>query len=365
LKIAVFIGTRPEIIKMQPIVKEIEQRSHIELLYVHTGQHYDWNMSGGFIKELVLPEPKIFLNVKSSKPGAQIAKIIATGEKTLLKHRPDLVMVQGDTNSACGSALIASRMDIPVCHVEAGCRSFDKKMPEEKNRTLIADCASIHFAPTKSTRDNLLNEGISNNDIFVTGHPIVDVIEEFKDRINKDFLATLNLKSKEYYLLTLHREENVTDQKNFTILLKAIQELSRNKIIVFPIHPRTRKQLTKFKLWKYLDKVITVDPFGYFETLSMIKHAQIVLTDSGGIQQETALLQTPCITLRKTTEWAETVDAGINFLATNSNKVKQAIDFIENDERELQHSFNAAKKIFGQPCVAKNMLDIIEQRIPT
>lgn len=360
-KIAVLVGTRPEIIKMQPIIKEVRTRNNLELLFIHTGQHYDWNMSISFIEELELPQPNVFLNVKSGSHGAQTARIIARSERVFKKERPQIVLVEGDTNSALGAALAASKLKIPIGHVEAGCRSFDKNMPEEINRILIADLAKLHFAPTETCVRNLIKEGVSKDQIYLTGHPIIDILHQVQNEINKNTMVKFGLKAKEYYLVTLHREENVDNKDILEDILKALSTLAQSRLVIFPIHPRTRKFVKKFKLKKYLKKLTLTSPVSYFEALSLIKYAKIVLTDSGGIQQEAALLETPCITLRTSTEWIETIDFGVNFLARSEGQIIAAIKKVESEFNKIMSRSRLVKNVFGEPFVSAKIIDILEE----
>ena len=358
-KIAIVVGTRPEIIKMQPIIKEIEARSELDLLFIHTGQHYGWHLSNQIIDELQLPKPDIYLNVGSGSQGAQIARIIFRAERVLKKIRPYLVLVEGDTNSALGAALAASRLKIPIGHVEAGCRSFDKNMLEEINRVLIADLALLHFAPTETCVKNLLNEGILKEKIYLVGHPIVDVVYSFKEKISKKRLSKLGLTANKYYFVTLHRRENIEHKEVLSEILKNIQYLSEFREVLFSIHPHTEKMVKKFGLEKCLKRLKVTKPLGYLDTLTLINFARTVLTDSGGIQQEAAILGTPCITLRKTTEWIETVKLGINFLTGNENELKNALERIENNYNEITRLAAKAQKIFGSPPISSKIIDII------
>lgn len=360
-KVTVIVGTRPELIKMQPIIKEIKTRNELELLLIHTGQHYDWNMSGLFIKELEMPQPDVFLNVKSCTHGAQIARIIARSERVLRKKRPNIVLVEGDTNSALGASLAASKLKIPIGHVEAGCRSFDKNMPEEINRILITDIASVHFAPTKVCVQNLLKEGIPKKHIHLTGHPIVDLLHEIQNKVNENVIVKYGVKTKQYYFVTIHREENVEHKGKLEEILKTLSELIQFKPVIFPIHPHTFKCIRRFKLDKYLKNLITIEPVSYLEALSLIKYARIALTDSGGIQQEAALLGTPCITFRRSTEWVETVNYGVNFLARSKEEIIAMTKKLENEFKEIVSKFRLVKNVFGKPYVSTRIVDIIEK----
>ena len=360
-KVAVIVGTRPEIIKMQPVIKEVKTRNDLKLFFIHTGQHYDWNMSNLFLKELELPQPNVFLNVKSGSHATQTARIIARSENVLKKERPNIILVEGDTNSALGAALAASKLKIPIGHVEAGCRSFNKNMPEEINRILVADLASLHFAPTKTCVQNLIKEGISKEQIYLTGHTIVDLLRQVRNRINKDVIAEFGLKANGYYFVTLHREENVENKDVLEDVLKAFSILAQSSPAIFPIHPRTLKSIKKFRFKKYLKNLIITSPVSYSEALSLIKYARIVLTDSGGIQQEAALLETPCITLRTGTEWIETVNYGVNFLARSKEEIIATIKKLESEFEEIVSKFRLVKNVFGEPYVSTRIVDIFKK----
>jgi UDP-N-acetylglucosamine 2-epimerase (non-hydrolysing) len=341
-KVAVFVGTRPEIIKMQPVVEELRNRDDIDLLFIHTGQHYDYNMSSIFMKELDLPVPDVFLNVKSGLPGAQLAKIVAGSEQATRKLKPTAVLVLGDTNSTLGSALATARMKLPLGHVEAGCRSFDRNMPEEQNRVLVADLATHNFVPTDTCNQNLLREGIAKESIYLTGHPIVDLLEKIGKEIDEKTIKKYGLTPNEYYLVTLHREENVNDPKKLRKILKAIYSISERHKVIFPIHPHTMKNVKKCRLSKYLQRSIIVEPVGYIDALAMLKNSFFVLTDSGGIQQEAAILGTPCLTMRTRTEWVETAAQ------------------IEKDWERIKNKLKKQHFLFGKPPVSPKIVDIVE-----
>lgn len=345
---------------MQPVIEEIRRR-RLDFLFVLTGQHYDWNMSNSFIQELRLPKPDAFLNVRSGSQGAQIARIIAKSEALLEEGKVDVVLVEGDTNSAFGVSLAAARLKIPVGHVEAGCRSFDKTMPEELNRILIADLATLHFAPTNTCVRNLRLEGIPKNRIYCVGHPIVDLIDHIADKTNKEIIGKFNLEPKDYYLVTLHREENTESKSVLKEMLETLSQLSQSRTIFFPVHPRTRKCIARFALGNYLRNIRTSVPASYVELLSLIRFARITLTDSGGVQQETALLGTPCITLRNNTEWVETIECGVNFLARSKESVLTVVARLEREFEENIRNISLAKGIFGMPGVSARIVDIVEE----
>jgi UDP-N-acetylglucosamine 2-epimerase len=359
-KIAVFAGTRPEFIKLAAVIWQIAKSNH-NLLFVHTGQHYDYNMSLQFINELRLPKPKFSLDVGSSTPGAQTARILERSESALKKEKPDFVLVEGDTNSVMGVALASAKLRIPLGHVEAGCRSFDMSMPEELNRVIVADCATLNFAPTKQCVANLLREGVDAASIHMTGHPLVDVINKFRKKIDlSKILDNLGLKSKDFVLMTVHREENVDNQDRLKNILHAVKNIDTK--VVFPIHPRTSKNM-KAHVMRLSSNVISTDPLGYFDTLRLIREAGTVITDSGGIQQEAAILQTPCITVRDRTEWTETVDAGLNILSgTDQKRIVAAYNMIMKNHSEFMKKFQNTSNMFGNGDAASRIIRILSSR---
>ncbi len=345
-KIAVFVGTRPEIIKMASVIEDLKQRSPVEISLIHTGQHYDWRMSGQFFKELNLSEPEEFLGVGSGPPGEQLAKTVQSTEAYLQRQPTLIAAVEGDTNSALGVTLAASKNRIPVAHVEAGCRSFDKAMPEELNRILIADCADVNLAPTRNCIKNLQHEGIPEQRILLTGHPIVTLISKVKDRIEgSSILRRMSLEDRHYTLLTTHREENVDDRSQLKAILKGASMLSTT--VVFPVHPRTKKNISKFHLKYLLSSMVTSPPLSYFDALRLIRDSEAVITDSGGIQQEAFLLKTPCLTIRKATEWVETVEAGVNTLVGDPKKIGEAFALLRKKYDTVTRRFSRAGQIFG------------------
>lgn len=361
MKLAVVVGTRPEIIKMQPVINEIEKRGH-DLVFIETGQHYDFIMSHIFIRELKLRRPNYSLTVNSRSQGNQTADIIRKSEAVLQKEKPDMVLVEGDTNSAFGAALASSKLGIQIGHVEAGCRSFDKRMPEEINRVLIADLARLHFSPTPNCTQNLLREGISPEQIYLTGHPLVDLLRDIEARLLRKNLVKFGPKGVPYIFVTVHRRENIQNKRKISEILAALNILAETTPIVFPCHPHTKSQLTTFGLTKYLGKVRVIDPVGYFDSLNLIKNARLVLTDSGGVQQEAALLNTPCVTLREITEWVETVNHGVNFLAGYKEKtIIKTVKYLEKNLDDILGNFNTSHNLFGEPGVSSRILKIIER----
>ncbi|MGZ7048008.1 MAG: non-hydrolyzing UDP-N-acetylglucosamine 2-epimerase, partial [Methanobacterium sp.] len=311
MKIAVIIGTRPEIIKMAPVIDEMEKRK-VEYILIHTGQHYDREMSDQFFIDLELRKPDYNIGVGSGSHGEQTANMIKGLEEVLIDEKPDLVLVQGDTNAVLSGSIVSSKLHIPVGHVEAGLRSYDKTMPEEINREVADVCSKIFFVPTEESAVNLILEGIHPKDIFITGNTIVDAcmrhLEIAKKKANLPFKKNENDK---ILTLTMHRAENVDNHSRFKSIVEALLEL-KEVIIVFPAHPRTIKNLKKHDLLEKMDDadhIKLIKPVGYLDFLLLLSKSEIIMTDSGGLQEEAITLNIPCTTLRYNTERPETVEA--------------------------------------------------------
>lgn len=367
MKIATILGTRPEIIKMAPIIDEISKRN-INQIVLHTGQHYDKEMSDNFFKDLELPTPDYNIHVGSGTHGKQTALMMRGIEEVLLVEKPDIVLVQGDTNAVLAGALVASKLHIAVGHVEAGLRSFDMTMPEELNRR-AADVASImYFIPTEESAINLLSEGFSHKNLFITGNTVVDACFRHLDLAKKrgfedESLTDLDIENMvNIATLTMHRAENVDIKERVVNIIDALKELSDLNII-FPIHPRTKKTLENFGLFDELDdldNVHIVNPVGYLDFLLLTSKSTLILTDSGGLQEEAITLDVPALTLRYNTERPETVTAGGNILVGSD---RQAI--VENackilDDKEFADKMKNAKNPYSQGNSAKLTVDAIE-----
>lgn len=358
------LGARPQIIKSAPFIHLASQDSQISLSIIHTGQHYDYEMTKIFFEELSLPEPLANLNVGSGTHAQQTAKIMLRLEKLLKRQRPDLVVVPGDTNSTLAGALTAAKLHIPVAHIEAGARSYDMHMPEEINRRLTDHCSTMLFTPTENCTQNLLKEGIGKAKIHQTGDTMYDVLIQQLPKAEKtQILEQLGLKPKTYALLTTHRPENVDNLENLKNITEAIIRLNQLTII-FPAHPRTQKQLQKTKLYKKLenqDHIKIIKPASYHETVKLIKNAALVLTDSGGMQKEAFWLKTPCITLRETTEWPETVKLGANHLVgANKQKIIETAREILEKGDEITEKLQKAPNPFGDGEASRKILGVIK-----
>jgi UDP-N-acetylglucosamine 2-epimerase (non-hydrolysing) len=315
MKICIVVGTRPEIIKMSPIIRECE-RLDLDYFILHTGQHYSYNMDKVFFEQLELPQPKYNLEVGSGTHGEQTAKIIIGIEKILQKEKPDVVLVEGDTNTVFAGAIAATKLHIKVGHVEAGLRSYDRNMPEEINRVLTDHCSDFLFAPTEKAKQILIGEGIFEKKIFVTGNTITDAVYQNIELAGKkvNILDEMKLNRNGYFLLTVHRQENVDDKYRFSNILNGLHQLSKqyNAPVIYPIHPRSRKKIKEFGF--ETNGIKLIDPLDFLNFLQLEQNARMVLTDSGGVQEETCILGVPCVTLRDNTERPETIDVGSNIV---------------------------------------------------
>lgn len=351
--LAIVLGTRPEIVKLAPIVAECRARNQPFVL-IHTGQHYSETLDGVFFETLGLPLPDYNLEVGSGSQGRQTGTMLTRIERVLSETDPDVVLVQGDTNSTLAGALAASKLNIPVGHVEAGLRSFDPEMPEEINRRLTDHLSEFLFAPTTHSAANLRREGLDPGQITVTGNTVVDALTEYRDlaAAKSSILADLGLGDEEYALLTLHRAENVDDPERFASILDGVDRYatSAGMEIIYPIHPRSAERLEEFGL-DVPPTIHTVDPVDYLDFLHLEARAAVVFTDSGGVQEETCILGTPCVTLRYSTERPESVFVGANVLAGT-----QPEDILEAGHR-MRAKDGRWSNPFGDGTAAAQILD--------
>ena len=368
MKIATILGTRPEIIKMAPIIAEINKRG-ISQIVLHTGQHYDKEMSDTFFKDLEIPTPDYNIHVGSGSHAKQTGLMMKGIEEILLEEKPDIVLVQGDTNAVLAGALVCAKLHIAVGHVEAGLRSYDVTMPEEINRMAADVCSLMYFIPTYDSAINLLSEGISRKNMFVTGNTVVDAcfrhLEIAEKRgFEEESLRDLDIENMDNILtLTMHRAENVDVKERVTSIIEALKELSEMNII-FPIHPRTKNTLKNFGLFdelNNLDHVHIVKPIGYLDFLLLTSKSTLILTDSGGLQEEAITLNVPALTLRYNTERPETVTAGGNILVGSDKKaILENAHKILTDE-EFAQRMKDAQNPYGQGNAAQKTVDAIEK----
>ena len=327
LKVINVVGARPNFMKVAPIVEAMKRREReFTPLVVHTGQHYDAEMSDAFFSDLDLPQPDVYLGVGSGSHAAQTAAVMKQFEPVVLEEKPDWVLVVGDVNSTLACALVCVKLGVKVAHVEAGLRSRDRTMPEEINRLLTDQIADLLFTPSADADDNLLAEGIPVERIRLVGNVMIDSLYQQLERARQSRIKdVLNLTDKPYAALTLHRPSNVDNAVTFGKILAALETISAELPLVFPVHPRTRKTISELGFGERVEKIAglrLVDPLGYLDFLSLYSGARLVLTDSGGIQEETSVLGIPCLTLRENTERPITVTMGTNtVVGTDTNKI--------------------------------------------
>jgi len=360
MTITLILGTRPQIIKSAPLVHLVEEDSDLQMQIIHTGQHYDYEMSKEFFNELNLPDPAANLNIGSGTHGWQTGKMLIGLEKVFAKEKTDLIIVPGDTNSTIAGALFASKLHIPVAHIEAGERSYNMNMPEEVNRRLTDHCSTLLFAATKKSVNNLLKEGIPLKSIHRVGDTMYDsILNHILEAQKENLLGKLNLNKDGYAVLTAHRPENVDSPKKLKEIVEATGQLE-DLTIIFPIHPRTRCRLEEWGLQKKLKKNIKlIKPLKYHEMLNLMKNAKLLFTDSGGMQKEAFWLETPCITLRNETEWVETIELGANVLVgTNPEKIVKETNKILSDTKHKKTK--ADSNPFGDGKASEKILNIIK-----
>ncbi len=313
--IGIVLGTRPEIIKMSPVISYLIERD-IEHYVIHSNQHYSAELDSIFFKQLKLPPPHFSLDVGSGTHGEQTGKMLQRIEQIFLKEKTSVVLVQGDTNTTLAGALSASKLHIPVAHIEAGLRSHDRKMPEEINRIMTDHISDICFVPTQTQEKILLQEGIAPSKILITGNTVVDAVLRNQGLMRNEILSTIGVEKNKYFITTIHRQENVDDKKILGEIFNAICEAGKKfgYDIIAPLHPRTVSMLEKYSI-KLSNKIRVIKPLGYLEFLALQKNASLIITDSGGLQEEACILNTPCVTVRENTERPETVDVGANIIA--------------------------------------------------
>ncbi|WNM60272.1 non-hydrolyzing UDP-N-acetylglucosamine 2-epimerase [Candidatus Nitrospira neomarina] len=357
IKICTVVGARPNFMKMAPVILELNRRG-VQQYSVHTGQHYDAQMSTVFFDELGMPKPDAFLGVGSCSHAEQTARIMVSFEKLCLEQKPTLVVVAGDVNSTLACALVAAKLHIPVAHVESGLRSFDRSMPEEINRIVTDHLSSILFTTEPSGNVNLLKEGISSSQIHFVGNTMIDSLMAHLDRAlaGKPW-QRFHLEPDSYGLVTLHRPANVDDLSTLTEISLALQKVSSDLPLLFPVHPRTRDRLKQaLPDWS---SITIIEPLGYLDFLALMANARLVLTDSGGIQEETTILGVPCVTIRPNTERPITIESGTNRLAgvTREGIIGAASDALS------QKSLHTVSPTLWDGKAAGRIVDMIEKEL--
>jgi UDP-N-acetylglucosamine 2-epimerase (non-hydrolysing) len=318
MKVVHIVGARPNFMKVGPVIRAMDKYPRLNQVLVHTGQHYDENMSQVFFKQLDLPEPDVNLGVGSGRQGIQTARIIERFEEYAISFSPDLLMVYGDVNSTMATSIVAAKLGIKIAHVEAGLRSNDRGMPEEINRIITDNLADVLFTPSNDANENLLKEGINNDKIHLIGNVMIDTLVNLlpqAEKIWEDISRKIGITNGNYGVVTLHRPSNVDNPEELKNILNTICRLSQKMPIVFPIHPRTLKLINNMDIsYEQKNSLHITEPMGYLEFLALQKYSNFVITDSGGLQEESSFLGVPCFTVRKNTERPITVTNGTNML---------------------------------------------------
>jgi len=352
MKVLTILGARPQFIKAAPVSRAFQK--HVEEIIVHTGQHYDANMSDIFFEELHIPKPDYNLGVGSGSHGKQTGEMMAKIEDIVLSEQPDYLMVYGDTNSTLAGALVAAKLHVPVIHIEAGLRSFNKKMPEEINRIMTDHVSEFLFCPTDTAVENLTNENITHN-VFNIGDVMYDAVlynrELAKEKSN--ILSEAGLTEKNYHLITIHRAENTDDIDNMKNILNAFANIEETK--VWPIHPRTKNKLSSYGIsLEDIPNLKVIEPVGYLDMLTLEASAKKIITDSGGVQKEAYFMKVPCVTVREQTEWVETLNGEANILTgTDTEKILAAVKKDVNPEYQ---------EVFGDGKASEKIAEYISQK---
>ncbi len=361
MKIITVLGARPQFIKASAISREFAERNlnnfhKIEELIIHTGQHFDKNMSECFFNDLNIPKPIENLSIGGKSHGAGTGQMIIEIEKRLIKYKPDHLLVYGDTNTTLAAAIAASKLNLSILHIESGLRSYNRFQPEEKNRVITDYLSNVCFAPTDLAVKNLEKENIPSDRIFRSGDIMKDVFRIFKKNIDSkvDIIKKLKLDKSNYCLMTIHREENTNNKLILENILKSINSIDIP--IVFPLHPKTRLRISEFQLEKYLSKFRICEPLNYFEMIKITQEANLVITDSGGLQKEAYFNMVPCLTLRENTEWIETLENGWNLLSNpvNAEFFKNSIDKQLSFDKKTYHP-----NLYGNGFASKDIVDHI------
>jgi len=346
IKLLIVTGARPNFMKVAPLLKAIDRYNqsrsnnepYLESFLVHTGQHYDENMSDIFFKELGIRQPDVDLEVGSGSHAYQTANMILRSEPICLSYKPDWVIVIGDVNSTLACALVCSKIGIKVAHVEAGLRSFDRTMPEEINRVVTDALSDLLFTPSEDANANLIAEGIQKSKIKFVGNIMIDsLVEKLPEVKNSQIIDQLGLSPHKYIYMTLHRPSNVDNKEKFSLIIDYLSEISKKIDIVYPVHPRTKKLILEMKLVEIsgsLNRLRFIDPIGYIDSLCLVNKARLVITDSGGLQEEATFFRTPCLTLRPNTERPITIKLGSNKLTSLSNLINDVNDVLDGPQKK-------------------------------
>ena len=361
-KIMTVVGARPQFIKAATVSRAFASDNAVQEIIVHTGQHYDEKMSDVFFDELKIPKPNHHLGIGSAAHGAQTGRMLEAIENVMLEEQPDGLLVYGDTNSTLAGALAASKLHIPVFHVEAGLRSFNRRMPEEINRVLTDHVSELLFAPTSTAVRNLQNEGLEAHKIRQTGDVMLDAAlyyAKFADQ-KSQILNELGLSSKSYVLSTIHRAENTDDPQRIQTIFNALASIAASIPVVLPLHPRTKSKIADLVSQTTLNAITIIDPIGYLDMVQLERHAQLIATDSGGVQKEAYFHRVPCVTLRDETEWVELVQVGWNTLvgASDAERIQNAVQkALESQPAYDEHLYGNG---FSAQAIQKEVIDFFQ-----
>lgn len=362
IKIATIVGTRPQFVKIAPVSNCIRQYGGIKEILINTGQHYDDQMSKIFFDELEIPLPDYNLDIGSHSHGKQTGDMLSVIEQVLLNEKPDMVLVYGDTNSTLAGALAASKLHIPVAHVESGLRSYNRRMPEEINRLLTDQLSDILFVPTEQAKKNLIAESFHNNKIYFTGDVMYDAALFYSKKAEQksDIISQLKLSAKNYILCTIHRAENTDNITRLQNIFQALMKLAKTAQVVIPLHPRTEKALKLNNMYEKVKQSLTlIEPVGFLDMIMLEKHAQVICTDSGGVQKEAYFYKVPCVTLRDETEWVELVDCGWNTVISPDNLEAIESTIFSN----IQLNGRKYTHLYGDGKASYRIIDVIKQSL--
>ncbi|MEM7129644.1 MAG: UDP-N-acetylglucosamine 2-epimerase (non-hydrolyzing) [Chloroflexota bacterium] len=361
MKIIHVVGARPNFMKIAPVMQEMANHpNEFEQMLVHTGQHYDAQMSEIFFNELELPRPNINLEVGSGSHAIQTARIMERFESIILDHQPDWIMVPGDVNSTMACTLVASKLGVKVAHLEAGLRSFDRSMPEEINRLVTDQLADLLLTPSRDGDENLLREGIAPKKIHFVGNVMIDTLVRLRPKSEERWPALqANYGLDQFVLATLHRPGNVDEAERLRTLIEALEHIASHCMVLFPVHPRTRQRMAKLGIEPQSANFQLIQPLGYLDFLALQAHARLVLTDSGGVQEETTYLGTPCFTVRPNTERPVTITHGTNQLIQNDREVlvKSILDRLNEVKQEDASQASCPDRWDG--CAAARVVDVM------
>jgi UDP-N-acetylglucosamine 2-epimerase (non-hydrolysing) len=365
MKLLIVYGTRPELIKLSEIIRLAELNSKIDPFYVHTGQHYSYNMNKRFLEELNFPKTNINLEIGSGSQAYQVGIGLIKLEKLFLKEKPDVVMAEGDTNTVLSASLASTKTHIPFAHVEAGIRSFDKNMQEEINRILTDQISEYCFAPTKIAVKNLKREGICDNRIYLTGNTIVEAVQgnlKFAEKSN--ILEKLSLNDEEYIVLTAHRAENVDNKERVLGIIKAMEQIKEP--IIYPIHPRTLKRLKEFGLIERIENIKNlklIETLGYFDFLKLCAESKLIITDSGGIQEECTIYKKSVLVIRDNTERPEILEKFGWLTGCSPERIINRYDYIIENYRELERKMKNLVSPFGDGVASERIISYLESNV--